>query len=157
MKKNNKNYLIFLFLFFSILFSLSKTDANEVINFLSLKKNKVNLRQGPSFEYPIKLIYKKKYLPVIIIDKSGPWRKIKDFENNTGWIHTVLLSKKKSAINIKNNSVIYKKSTIFSKPIAKLETGRLLLVKKCKVKWCKISSGNYEGWILKSSLWGRLK
>ena len=35
--------------------------------FLSLKNNEVNLRQGPSFEYPIKLIYKKKYLPVIII------------------------------------------------------------------------------------------
>ena len=157
MKKSNKYYLILLVLFFSILFFLQDSFAKDDINFLSLKKDEVNLRQGPSFEYPIKLIYKKKYLPVIILDKSGPWKKIKDFENNTGWIHTVLLSKKKSAINIKNNSVIYKKSTIFSKPIAKLEAGRLLLVKKCKVKWCKIASGNYEGWILKSTLWGRLK
>jgi len=155
--KKNKIYLLFLLYLLLILFFISKSSANESINFLSLKKDEVNLRQGPSFEYPIKLIYKKKHLPVIILDKSGPWKKIRDFENNTGWIHTVLLSKKKSAINIKNNSVIYKKSTIFSKPIAKLETGRLLLVKKCKVKWCKITSGNYEGWILKSALWGRLK
>ena len=155
--KKNKIYLLFLLYFLLVLFFFSKSSANESINFLSLKKYEVNLRQGPSFEYPIKLIYKKKHLPVIILDKSGPWKKIRDFENNTGWIHTVLLSKKKSAINIKNNSVIYKKSTIFSKPIAKLETGRLLLVKKCKVKWCKITSGNYEGWILKSALWGRLK
>ena len=157
MKKNNKNYLIFLFLFFSILFSPSKTYANESINFLSLKKNEVNLRQGPSFEYPIKLIYKKKHLPVIILDKSGPWRKIKDFENNTGWIHTVLLSKKKSAINIKNNSVLFQKPTIYSKPIAKLEAGRLVLIKKCKVKWCKITSGGFEGWIAESYLWGKIK
>ena len=157
MKKNNKYYLILLVLFFSISFFFQDSFAKDDIDFLSLKKDEVNLRQGPSFEYPIKLIYKKKHLPVIILDKSGPWKKIRDFENNTGWIHTVLLSKKKSAINIKNNSVIYKKSTIFSKPIAKLETGRLLLVKKCKVKWCKIASGNYEGWILKSTLWGRLK
>ena len=71
MKKNNKNYLIFLFLFFSILFSFSKTFANENINFLSLKKDEANLRQGPSFEYPIKLIYNKKYLPLIILDKSS--------------------------------------------------------------------------------------
>ncbi len=155
--KKNKIYLLFLLYLLLVLFFISKSSANESINFLSLKKDEVNLRQGPSFEYPIKLIYKKKHLPVIILDKSGPWKKIRDFENNTGWIHTVLLSKKKSAINIKNNSVIYKKSTIFSKPIAKLETGRLLLVKKCKVKWCKIASGNYEGWILKSTLWGRLK
>ena len=156
MKKSNKYYLILLVLFFSILFFLQDSFAKDDINFLSLKKDEVNLRQGPSFEYPIKLIYKKKYLPVIILDKSGPWKKIKDFENNTGWIHTVLLSKKKSAINIKNNSVLYKKPTIFSKPIAKLETGRLMLIKKCKVKWCKINSGDYGGWILKNTLWGKI-
>ena len=156
MKKSNKYYLILLVLFFLILLFLQDSFAKEDINFLSLKKDEVNLRQGPSFEYPIKLIYKKKYLPVIILDKSGPWKKIKDFENNTGWIHTVLLSKKKSAINIKNNSVLYKKPTIFSKPIAKLETGRLMLIKKCKVKWCKITSGGYGGWILKNTLWGKI-
>ena len=156
MKKSNKHYLILLVLFFSISFFIQDSFAKDDINFLSLKKDEVNLRQGPSFEYPIKLIYKKKYLPVIILDKSGPWKKIKDFENNTGWIHTVLLSKKKSAINIKNNSVLYKKPTIFSKPIAKLETGRLMLIKKCKVKWCKITSGDYGGWILKNTLWGKI-
>ena len=157
MVKNNKDHLIILVLFFSILFFIPKSFANENINFLSLKKNEVNLRQGPSFEYPIILIYKKKYLPVIILDKSGPWKKIKDFENNTGWVHTVLLSKKKSAINIKNNSVLFQKPTIYSKPIAKLEAGRLVLIKKCKVKWCKITSGGFEGWIAESSLWGKIK
>ena len=156
MKKSNKYYLILLGLFFSTLFFLQDSFAKNDINFLSLKKDEVNLRQGPSFEYPIKLIFKKKYLPVIILDKSGPWKKIKDFENNTGWIHTVLLSKKKSAINIKNNSVLYKKPTIFSKPIAKLEIGRLMLIKKCKDKWCKITSGDYGGWILKNTLWGKI-
>ena len=152
MKKNKKYYLIFLFLFF-----LPKSFAMEGVNFLSLKNNEVNLRQGPSFEYPIKLIYKKKYLPVIIIDKSETWRKISDFENNSGWIHISQLSKKKSAINIKNDSLLYKKPTIYSKPIAKLEIGRLMLIKKCKTKWCKITSGGYEGWIFKSSLWGKFK
>ena len=156
MKKNNKNYLIFLFSFFFILFYFPKSFANESINFLSLKKNEVNLRQGPSFEYPVKLVYNKKYLPVIILDQSGPWRKIEDFENNTGWIHTVLLSKKKSAINTKNNSVLYKKPTIYSKPIAKLESGRLVLVKKCKEKWCKITTGHFSGWIKKNYLWGMI-
>ena len=157
MKSNKNNYFIPAILFFSFLFVFSTVYANEKKEFLTLKKNEVNLRQGPSLEYPIKLIYKKKYLPVIILDKSGPWKNIKDFENNTGWIHVVLLSKKKSAINIKNNSIIYKKPTIYSKPIAKLEVGRLVLIKKCKVKWCKITSGGFVGWIVKSSLWGKIK
>ena len=157
MKKNNKKYLISLVLFFSILFYLPKLLANEKINFLSLKNNKVNLRQGPSFKYPIKLTYNKKYLPVIILDKSETWRKIKDFENNSGWIHVSQLSKKNSAINIKNNSILFKKPTIYSKPIAKLEAGRLVLIKRCKEKWCKITTGDFKGWIFESSLWGKLK
>ena len=152
MKKNN-NY----FLFFLILFFFTQSSANENINFLSLKNDEVNLRRGPSFEYPIKLAYKKKYLPVIILSKSETWRKIKDFENNTGWIHISQLSKKKSAINIKNNSILYKKPTIYSKPIAKLEAGRLVLIKRCKEKWCKITTGDFKGWIFENSLWGKIK
>ena len=151
MKKINKYYLFFLLIFFANL-----SFASEDKNFLSLKKNEVNLRQGPSLEYPIKLIYKKKYLPVIILDQSGPFRKIKDFEHNTGWIHIALLSKKKTAINMKNNSILLKKPTIYSKPIARLESGRLVLIKKCKQKWCKISSGEFIGWINKSFLWGKV-
>ena len=156
MKKKNKYYLIFLLLFFLALFFTSKSFSNENLNFLSLKNTEVNLRQGPSFEYPIKLIYKKKYLPVVILDKSGTWRKIIDFKNNSGWIHISQLSKKKSAINTKNNSVLYKKSTIYSKPIARLEVGRLVLIKKCKEKWCKITSGGFKGWVFESSLWGKI-
>ena len=156
MKINNKYYLISLVLFFSTLLFIPKSLSNESINFLSLKNNEVYLRQGPSFEYPIKLIYKKKYLPVEILDKLENWRKIRDFESNSGWIHISQLSKKKSAINIKKNSILYKKSTIYSKPIAKLEIGRLVLIKKCKIEWCKISSGNYVGWVYKNTLWGKI-
>ena len=143
--------ILFLFLFY--FFDL---HADENINFLSLKNSEVNLRQGPSFEYPIKLTYKKKYLPVIIIDKSETWRKIKDFKNNSGWIHISQLSKKKSGINTKDNSVVYKKPTIYSKPIVRLELGRLVLIEKCKTKWCKITTGGYRGWIMKSFLWGKV-
>ena len=151
MKKNN-NY----FLFFLILFFFTQSSANENINFLSLKNSEVNLRQGPSFEYPVKLTYKKKYLPVIILDKSDAWRKIKDFENNSGWVHVSQLSKKKTALNSRNNSILYRKPTIYSKPIARLEIGRLVLIKKCKEKWCKITSGGFKGWVFESSLWGKI-
>ena len=152
MKKINKYYLFTFLIFFT-----NSSFSSESEFFLSLKKNEVNLRQGPSLEYPIKLIYKKKYLPVIILDKSGPFRKIKDFENNTGWIHIALLSKKKSAINMKNNSILFKKPTIYSKPLARLESGRLLLINKCNLKWCKITSGDFNGWIDKKYLWGSVK
>jgi len=123
--------------------------------FLTLRNDKVNLRLGPSFDYPIKIIYKKKYLPVLIKEKSENFRKIKDHENNTGWIHISQLSKKKSVIMLRN-SILYNRPTIYSKPLVRIETGRLLLVLKCKNDWCKIKSGKYSGWIEKEGVWGRI-
>ena len=157
MKYKAKSYYTFLVLFFLINLFIQKSLASESVNFLSLKNNEANVRVGPSKKYPIKYIYKKKYLPVEILDKSETWRKIKDFEKNSGWIHISQLSKKKTAINIKNNSILYKKPTIYSEPIAKLEIGRLVLIKKCKDKWCKITSGDYSGWISEIYLWGKFK
>ena len=157
MKKNNKSCLLIIFLILSTFSFFTKLYGNESTNFLSLKNNEVNLRQGPSFEHPVKLIYKKKYLPILILDKSETWRKIKDFENNSGWIHISQLSKKKSALNIEKNSLLYKKPTIYSKPMARLDSGRLVLVKKCNLEWCKITSGEYSGWIKKKYLWGKIK
>ena len=157
MIKNNRHFGSIVLFLFILFFCIQVSSANENIKFLSLKNNEVNLRSGPSFEHPIKLIYKKKHLPVIILDKFETWRKIKDIENNSGWIHISQLSKKKSAINIENNSILYRKSTIYSKPIARLESGRLLLVSKCDLKWCKITSGDFKGWIDKNYLWGNVK
>ena len=153
----NKFYLLIFVLLLFLDFFLYKSKANENIKFLSLKNHEVNLRLGPSLEYPVKLTYNKKYLPVIILDKSETWRKIKDFENNSGWIHISQLSKRQTAINYKNNSILFKKPTIYSKPLAKLQLGRLVLIKKCKLKWCKITSGEFNGWIDKNSLWGDVK
>ena len=157
MIKNSKFFFVNLILFISFLFYPIESNTSEKIIFLSLKNDKVNLRLGPSFEYPIKLIYKKKYLPVLVFNKSETWRKVKDYNNNSGWIHISQLSKRKSAINIENNSIIYKKPTVYSRPIARLEIGRLVLIKKCVNKWCKVTTGEFSGWLFKSSLWGKTK
>ena len=124
--------------------------------FLTLRNDVVNLRQGPSFDYPVKIIYKKKYLPVIVKDKLENFRKVIDHEKNSGWIHISQLSKKKAGIININISILFDKPTIYSKPIAKIEKGRLCLIKKCKDVWCKIRVGNYVGWIKKDNIWGRI-
>jgi len=124
--------------------------------FLTLRNDKVNLRQGPSFEYPIKLFYKKKYLPVLVQDKSNNFIKIRDHENNTGWIHISQLSKKKSGINIDENLIVFQNPTLYSKPLVILQKGRLCIIKRCKNSWCKIKTGDVNGWVKKESLWGRM-
>ena len=124
--------------------------------FLILKYDKVNLRQGPAKNYPVKIFYKKKYLPILVQDKSDNYRKIRDHENNTGWIHVSQLSQKKAALVLDSQVLVFKNSTIFSKPLVILEKGRLCLVSKCKDHWCKIRVEKYSGWVKKQSLWGNL-
>jgi len=146
---------IFFFLIIATFLFENNSFANDEY-FLTLRYDKVNLRQGPSKEYPVKIFYKKKYLPVLIQDRSDNFRKIKDHENNTGWIHISQLSKKKAAIVINGEAIMFNNLTIYSKPLVILETGRLCLVKKCKNNWCKVKTGEYKGWIKKDKLWGLL-
>ena len=143
---------IIIFTFISIFSSINFLYAEDY--FLTLRYNNVNLRQGPSKDYPIKIFYKKKYLPVLIQEISNNFRKIKDHENNSGWIHVSQLSKKKAALTLDDDVIIFKNSTIFSKPLAILKKGRLCLVHKCKDDWCKIKVDKYSGWVKKKSLWG---
>ena len=145
-----KSLLFLIFVFFTN-FSYAQTEY-----YLTLRNDKVNLRQGPSLEHPIKLTYKKKFLPVLIVDTSYNFRKIIDHENNSGWIHISQLSKKKAAINNFEKSIIFKRPSKYSKPLVNLSKGRLCFVIKCKEDWCKIKTGKYKGWIKKEKLKGRL-
>ena len=143
---------VLIFTFILLLTVFNFLSAEEY--FSTLRYNNVNLRQGPSKSYPIKIFYKKKYLPVLVQDTLDNWKKIRDHENNTGWIHTSQLSKKKAAITINDQVIMFKNSTIFSKPLAVLDKGRLSLVSKCGDVWCKVKTGKYKGWVKKKNLWG---
>ena len=64
-----------------ITFSFMNILSAEKNNYyLILKNNKVNVRYGPGFDYPIKFIYKKKNLPIRVIDKKENFRRIIDLK-----------------------------------------------------------------------------
>jgi len=141
------------FLFLSI---LSVQSINAEDKFLSLKKSKVNVRYGPSFDSKIKYIYKKINLPIKQIDKKENFRRIVDLKNNSGWIHISQL-KRSNSIIILESKVLFKKPSNLSSPIARLEKGRLLIIKKCENMWCSITTEGYSGWIKTENIWGSIK
>ena len=149
MQKVLKLILIF---FFSLLFS-PKIYATEI--FLSLKKNKVNVRYGPSFDSPVKFVYKKINLPIKQIDKKENWRRVIDLKNNSGWIHRSQLKPINSIIPLEEK-FLFKKPTNFSKPIARIEKGRVLVIQKCVKEWCKVKSDKFLGWIKIDNIWGSI-
>ena len=140
-------------IWFLCLSILNVQFVNAEEKFLSLKKSKVNVRYGPSFESKIKYIYIKKNLPIKQIDKKENWRRIVDLKNNSGWIHWSQLKPSNSIITLKN-TILFKKASNFSKPIARLEKGRLLIIKKCASNWCNIITDDYTGWIENKNVWG---
>ena len=147
-------YLFFIkILMIFFYFFLSIVKAEEI--YLSLKKNKVNVRYGPSFESPIKYIYKKVNLPIKQIDKKENFRRIIDFKNNSGWIHISQLKDVNSIISL-TDKILFKKPSKFSKPLASVKKGRVLFVLKFDGNWCKIQSGNFKGWITNKDLWGKI-
>ena len=141
----------FIYALFCLIIFITSSIAEET--FVSLKKNKVNVRYGPSFDSDIKYVYKKINLPLKQIDQKENFRRIIDLKNNSGWIHISQLKKNNSVIAIQNK-VLFKKPSSFAKPIAQIEKGRLLIVDKCQEKWCKIKSGENEGWIKTKDIWG---
>ena len=147
MLKNNFIILLIIFIFFQI----SSLASEE--KFLSLKKNKVNVRYGPGFDFPVKFIYKKINLPIKQIDKKENFRRIIDFKKNSGWIHVSQLKKVNSVITVEDK-ILFKKSTIFSEPVAKIKKGRLLVIQKCENNWCKVKTERLQGWVNKTKLWG---
>ena len=139
-----------LFLLFFLFFNF-ETNAEE--QYLSLKNKKVNVRYCPELNCPIKYIYRKINYPVKQIDKKENFRKIIDIKKNSGWIHISQLKKSKSFIIMKDK-ILFKKPSFFSKPILKLEKGRLVLVKKCQSEWCKVKTDDYLGWLNIENIWG---
>ena len=103
--------------------------------------------------YQIKYIYRKANLPLKVIDKKENFRRIIDHKNNSGWIHRTQLKKSRSLITT-SEKILFKKNSKFSKPLAKLEKGRLVIIKKCNLNWCKIQTGDYIGWIDTKNVWG---
>ena len=149
-----KIYLKKILIIFFFLSLVSISSAEDI--FLSLKKNKVNVRYGPGFESPIKFFYKKINLPIKQIDKKGNWRRIIDLKNNSGWIHRSQLKTINSIIPIKDK-ILFNKPSKFSKPLAKIKKGRVLLIEKCETKWCKVKTSKFSGWIKTGDIWGLVK
>jgi SH3-like domain-containing protein len=152
--------IILIFSFLISLGSYAKKGAVtgfDIPRFVSLKSNDINLRVGPSINYPINIKYIKKNLPVEIIDEFDLWRKVKDHEDNTGWIKKGLLKGDRYILTgIKNNN-----TKVLNRPNGKeigiIKKNNILKLETCMKNWCYISHQNINGWLLKSNIWGVYK
>ena len=155
-------YMQFIFVFISIIIFCQVSNANigketglEIPRYVSLKSNDANIRVGPSKNYPIVIKYIRKNFPLKILEEYGEWRKVEDFKKNNGWIHKSLISGNRTGIILsKESKNITLLNTINGNVIGEVGQGIIIYLKKCKIDWCLISTGNFKGWMDKKYIWG---
>ncbi|MFY9589280.1 SH3 domain-containing protein [Rickettsia endosymbiont of Halotydeus destructor] len=123
--------------------------------FVSIKSNEVNARSGPKSKSLIEWVFVKKGEPVEIIAEYEQWRQVRDIKGEGGWIHSSVLSGKRSVIIAGDEEVeLTKSENPKSRVIAKLIPKIRCALKKCKAQFCQISCKDYVGWISKKAIWG---
>jgi len=123
--------------------------------FVTLKPDEVNVRTGPGTRYPIEWVYHRAGMPVEVIEEYDVWRKIRDMEGTSGWVHKSMLDGKHNVmIKGKEDRVLRVDPDAAAKPLLKAEpkvTGRLM---ECDPSWCRVQISGRKGWIEKKYLWG---
>ncbi len=123
--------------------------------YVSLASEKVFVRTGPALRYPIKWIYQRENLPVEVVEEFDTWRKIKDIDGDTGWVHQSLLSGTRTVITKgEQNIPVYKDPSDSSRMTVMLEPGVIAITSTCKGLWCEVSAQGYRGYAPRKFLWG---
>jgi len=123
--------------------------------YVSLKSDRVNVREGPSKEHPTVWIYERAGLPVEITAEFETWRKIRDSEGSEGWVLHSLLSGRRTALVApwkKEPQLLL--ASDHATPLAKLGPGVIGNLRGCDGKWCHLASKEFDGYIQQENLWG---
>ena len=129
----------------------------EVPRFLSLKSDTANMRVGPGNEYPIAWVYKRKGLPLKVIAEYEVWRKVIDHEGTTGWMHTKLLTGRRTALITDRVAKLYKSVEDNSKIVGYAERNVLMELQYCKSQFCRVMHPKLKGWVRRDKFWGLLE
>ena len=147
--------------FLMFLFYVNTAFAHEqqkLPRFAIVKSNQVNARSGPGTTYPIEWIFVSKGEPIKVVAEFDQWRKVEDIEGKGGWVHSSVLSPKRSVVIIGNNiQKLMVQNDAKSRIVAKLEPGLRCVFDRCKNNWCKIKCDGYKGWIEAVNIWGVIK
>jgi SH3-like domain-containing protein len=122
--------------------------------FVSLKANEANVRRGPSLSHRIDWVFTKRGYPLEVIAEYGHWRRVRDVEGATGWLHYSLISGVRTALVTDDTVDMFSRADTGSRLSAQAEKGVILRLLECDISWCKASASGYKGWVLKSGLWG---
>jgi SH3-like domain-containing protein len=132
---------------------ISTFSGLAVPRYSSLRSDKVNGRAGPSEDYPVKWVYRRARLPVVVIRESDDWRKIRDPMGDEVWVHRSLLAGERTAAATRNGA-IRRDPEARSPALAFYGPGAVMTLQDCLDAWCRVEAEGRKGWALAAELWG---
>lgn len=121
----------------------------------STRFDEVNMRVGPSQEYKIDWVYKRKGLPVKVVRLREGWRLVQDPDGAQGWIAASQLTPERHALVIGEGLVDMRETASGSSALRwRIEPGVVGLLGDCQSNWCEIDIGGRTGWVEQPRLWG---
>ncbi len=131
-----------------------------VPRYVSLKTDRVNLREGPSKEHRTRWVYQRAGLPMEVTAEFETWRRVRDADGTEGWVLHSLLSGRRTALvapwskkkdeNFPMRSAASEEAAV----VARLQPGVVASIASCANAWCRVSVGNINGFIRQERLWG---
>ncbi len=131
-----------------------------VPRYVSLKTDRVNLREGPSKEHRTSWVFQRAGLPVEITAEFETWRRIRDSEGAEGWVLHSLLSGRRTALvvpwarNREETVPVMQRADDRAAVVARLSPSVLANVKSCAGSWCRVTVGDMDGFVKQDRLWG---
>lgn len=122
--------------------------------FVSLAADRVNVRFGPGKQYPVNWVFARKGMPVEIIAEFDTWRKIHDFDGEEGWIHSSLLSSRRTIMVIGEVRQVRRTPTESARIVLRAEPGVIGDLFDCEETWCRVEIEGRRGWLQRSEFWG---
>ena len=121
----------------------------------SIASGEAMMRTGPGRNYPGIWLYKRRDLPIRVVQIYPNWRKIEDPDGTQGWMLVTLLSDRRTGI-VKSGEPrsIHVKPNANSSVRYRAEPGVVARLEQCDGNWCKIHIGPRDGWIAQDALWG---
>lgn len=126
----------------------------EVPYWASIQRDEAFARAGPMASYQIEWVFRRRNLPVRVVKRYGVWRQIQDPDGWTGWMHSNMLSRKRTAIVKGTTGAIRIAPQDGAKLMWRVAPGVVGLLGDCEKDWCEINVDERAGWIRQDSLWG---
>ena len=149
--------LICALFFMTIVPEKAADAAGKVPRFVSLASEKVNVRVGPGKRYPISWVYVRSGWPVEVIAEYELWRQVRDVDGATGWIHTALLSNRRTILITGERRPMYERPKADSVVVLLAEPGVQGRLIECDGSWCKVDVAGNEGWMKTAHFYGVLE